>query len=297
MLRPALIFILVCAPILVGSQLWAQDEEAPSSEDIERIIEQILELREQAETLLETLPPELREEIERRWLELQNPPAEVVAEEAPQEEPIVETPSEPAIPVAAEATDPQPDLPPPPGPDSPPMLEPEPEFEPTVTSEEVSEPAPEGMPEPEPEPEPAKECDSLGPFDTNGDGVISAADRNWRYLRLRADMGGRSADMVDLESLYDLEIREIDVNLRFFKMADGATGDIFVDDRVRFELLGKRKSSRRTKILFIQASRLARGGALWVVDRSGSLLAGDQPLAPGMALQTAAGKRLPLLCP
>ncbi len=215
----------------------------------------------------------------------------------PQDEPIVETPPEPAIPVAAEATAPQSDLPPPPEPDSQPTLEPEPEHEPTVTSEEVSEPAPESMPEPEPEPEPAKECDSLGPFDTNGDGVISAADRNWRYLRLRADMGGRSTDMGDLESLYDLDIREIDVNLRFFKMADGATGDIFVDDRVRFELLGKRKTSRRTKILFIQASRLARGGALWVVDRSGSLLAGDQALAPGMALQDADGQRLPILCP
>jgi hypothetical protein len=295
MLRPALIVMLVCGPILVGAQLRAQDEEVPSPEDIERIIEDILELRGQAASLLEALPPELKREVERRWLELQTAAAEVVAEEAPQDESIVETPSEPAIPVAAEATDPPSDLPPPPEPDSQPTLEPEPELEPTVTSEEVSEPAPESMPEPEPEP--AKECDSLGPFDTNGDGVISAADRNWRYLRLRADMGGRSTDMGDLESLYDLEIREIDVNLRFYKLSDGAAGDIFIDDRIRFDLLGKRKSSRRSMILFVQASRLARSGELQLVNSSGALLAGDQPLAPGVALQTAEGSRLPLLCP
>ena len=293
MLRPALIVMLVCVPILVGAQLWAQDTEEPSQEDVERIIEEILELRGQAESLLQTLPPELREEVERRWLELQSPPAEVVAEEVQQDQPFVETPSGPAIPVAAEAPAPQSDLPPQPDVESQPTLEPEPELEATVTSEEDSGPAPESVPEPEP----AKECDSLGPFDTNGDGVISAADRNWRYLRLRADMGGRSSEIGDLESLYDLEIREIDVNLRFFKMADGATGDISVDDRIRFEVRGKRRSSRRTMILFIQASRLARGGALWVVDRSGSRLAGDQPLAPGMALQDADGQRLPILCP
>ena len=78
---------------------------------------------------------------------------------------------------------------------------------------------------------------------------------------------------------------------------DGFTGDITLDDRIRFELLSKRKSGRRSMILFIQASRLARGGDLLLVDSSGALLAGDQPLAPGVALQTSEGKRLPLLCP
>jgi hypothetical protein len=110
-------------------------------------------------------------------------------------------------------------------------------------------------------------------------------------------MGGKSTSMGDLESLYDLDIREIDVNLRFYKLADGFTGDITLDDRIRFGLLSKRKSGKRPMILFIQASRLARSGSLRLVDASGALLAGDQPLAPGVALQTAEGKRLPLLCP
>ncbi len=103
--------------------------------------------------------------------------------------------------------------------------------------------------------------------------------------------------MGDLESPYDLGFREIDVNLRFYKLADGFTGDITLDDRIRFELVSKRKSGRRSMILFIQASRMARGGGLQLVDSSGALLAGDQPLAPGVALQTAEGSRLPLLCP
>jgi hypothetical protein len=110
-------------------------------------------------------------------------------------------------------------------------------------------------------------------------------------------MGGGSTELGDLESLYDLGIREIDVNLGFYKLADGAAGDIRIDDRIRVELFSKRKPGRRSMILFIQASRLARSGDLRLVDRSGALLAGDQPLAPGVALETAEGKRLPLLCP
>ena len=158
-------------PLSQGAIVWAQDDELPSPEDVERIIEEILELRGQAESLLETLTPELREEVERRWLELQSPPAEVVAEEVPQAEPIVDIPSEPASPVTAEATAPQSDLPPQPEPEPQPTLETEAELEPTATPDEISEPASESKPEPEPEPELAKECDSLGPFDTNEDGV------------------------------------------------------------------------------------------------------------------------------
>ena len=278
MVRTALIVILLLTPLTQVMPLWAQGQESPPPEDVERIIEEILRLRGEADALLEALSPELRDEVEHRWEELQAAPPEDLGEGA-------------SDPVSSIADSPEPD-------DTAPVpaevgatAVPEPELE---TEAEVQSPA---ALEVVPEPEPAKECDSLGPLDTNGDGVISASDRNWRYLRLRADIGGRSTNMVDLESLYDLDIREIDVNLRFYKLSDGAAGDIFIDDRIRFELLSKRKSSRRSMILFIQASRLARSGELRLVDPSGALLAGDQPLAPGVALQTAEGKRLPLLCP
>ena len=286
MLRAALTTAIISISLTLGADLWAQDQESPPPEDVERIIEEILQLRGEAEALLETLPPELREKVERRWLGLQVVPPEVPAEAVSQPAPTVEAPPEPdagregsasppaeMAPAQEPTTEPEPET----------ELEPAPESEPSVISEV--------------EPEPAKECDSLGPFDSNGDGVISASDRNWRYLRLRADIGGKSTSMGDLESLYDLGIREIDVNLRFYKSDDGAAGDIFIDDRIRFKLLSKRKSVRRSMILFIQASRLARGGSLRLIDGSGALLAGDQPLAPGVALQTAEGSRLPLLCP
>ena len=280
MVRTALIVFLLLTPLTQVMPLWAQGQESPSPEDVERIIEEILRLRGEADALLEALSPELRDEVERRWEELQAAPPEDLGEGA-------------SDPVSSIADSPEPDdtapVPAEVGATAVPELEPEAVDQSPAASEVVS--------EPEPEPEPAKECDSLGPLDTNGDGVISATDRNWRYLRLRADTGGRSTNMVDLESLYDLDIREIDVNLRFYKLSDGAAGDIFIDDRIRFELLGKRKSSRRSMILFIQASRLARSGELQLVDPSGALLAGDQPLAPGVALQTAEGKHLPLLCP
>jgi len=284
MVRTALIVILLLTPLTRVMPLWAQDQKAPPPEDVERIIEEILRLRGEADALLEALSPEIRDEVERRWKELQASPPESLGVGEPEPASSIADSPEPddtvSVPGEVGATAvPEPEL------------EPEAEDQSTATSEMVSEP------EPEPEPEPAKECDSLGPLDTNGDGVISASDRNWRYLRLRADTGGRSTNMVDLESLYDLDIREIDVNLRFYKLSDGAAGDVFIDDRIRFELLSKRKSSRRSMILFIQASRLARSGELRLVDPSGALLAGDQPLAPGVALQTAEGKRLPLLCP
>ena len=282
MVRTALIVFLLLTPLTQVMPLWAQEQESPPPEDVERIIEEILRLRGEADALLEALSPELRDEVERRWEELQAAPPEDLGEGA-------------SDPVSSTADSPDPD-------DTAPVpaevgatAVPEPELEPEA--EDQSPAASEVVSEPEPEPEPAKECDSLGPLDTNGDGVISASDRNWRYLRLRADMGGRSTNMVDLESLYDLDIREIDVNLRFYKLSDGAAGDIFIDDRIRFELLSKRKSGRRSMILLIQASRLARSGELQLVDPSGALLAGDQPLAPGVALQTAEGSRLPLLCP
>ena len=278
MLRAALTLAIISIPLTLGADLWAQDQESPPPEDVERIIEEILQLRGEADALLEALSPELRDEVERRWEELQAAPPEDLGEGASDPVSSIADSPEPAdtAPVPAEVgatAVPEPEL------------EPEAEDQSPAASEVVS------------EPEPAKECDSLGPLDTNGDGVISASDRNWRYLRLRADMGGRSTNMVELESLYDLDIREIDVNLRFYELDDGAAGDIFIDDRIRFELLSKRKSGRRSMILFIQASRLARGGSLRLVDGSGALLAGDQPLAPGVALQTAEGSRLPLLCP
>jgi hypothetical protein len=280
MVRTVLIVILLLTPLTQVMPLWAQGQESPPPEDVERVIEEILRLRGEAAELLEALSPELRDEVERRWEELQAASPEEIGEGA--SDPVSSSADSPdqddtaSVPAEIQATEvPEPELEPEDGDQSP------------AASEVVS----------ESEPEPAKECDSLGPLDTNGDGVISASDRNWRYLRLRADIGGRSTNMVELESLYDLDIREIDVNLRFYKLSDGAAGDIFIDDRIRFELLGKRKSSRRSMILFIQASRLARSGELQLVDPSGALLAGDQPLAPGVALQTAEGSRLPLLCP
>jgi len=263
MFRAALTVVLLVMPLTQAARLGAQGEGPQQPQEVERIIGEILQLRGEAAALLESLPPELREEVERRWLELQAAEAQL--------QPVAATHDPAPMPA------PEPEL----------QLEPGPESEPIVPSGVKT----------EPEPEPAKECDSLGPLDTNGDGVISAGDHNWRYLRLRTEQGGRSANLGDLESLYDAGVREIDVNLRFYKLADGLAGDITVDDRIRLALIGKRKSTRQSAILFIQASRLARGGSLRLVDGSGALLAGDQPLAPGVALLTTEGKRLPILCP
>ncbi|MGB5401626.1 MAG: hypothetical protein WBO71_15545, partial [Thermoanaerobaculia bacterium] len=148
MLRAALTITLISIPLTLGADLWAQEQESPPPEDVERIIEEILQLRGEAEALLETLPPELREEVERRWIELQVAPPELLDREASQSAPAVAAPPEPdsgpedLSPVPAEIAPSQQPTPGP-GPDA--------ELEPALESEAA-----------EVLPEPAKECDSLG---------------------------------------------------------------------------------------------------------------------------------------
>jgi hypothetical protein len=282
--RAALIVIFAWMLSSPAAAVWEQDEQSPPPEEMEKIIQEILELRGEAAALLESLSPEQREEVERRWEELRASPPEAPAEpvlrpetvlegepeqQVERDEPVPGPTESTAAPASTAEARPQLDL----------------EDDPASPSELAS------------EPDPARECDSLAPLDTNGDGVISAGDRAWRYLRLRADLGANSVSQGALESLYDLDIREIDVNLRFYKLADGASGDISIADRIRFDLIGKRRSDRRSLALYIQASRLSRGGELRLVDASGGLLAGDQPLVPGVALQSTDGRLLPLLCP
>ncbi len=60
MLRAALTITLISIPLTLGADLWTQGQESPPPEDVERIIEEILQLRGEAQALLETLPPELR---------------------------------------------------------------------------------------------------------------------------------------------------------------------------------------------------------------------------------------------
>jgi hypothetical protein len=140
-------------------------------------------------------------------------------------------------------------------------------------------------------------CGTLTAFDSNEDGLVTGADRYWRYFRLELEGGAAAAESSGPASLYDLGIRSIQVELDFYTTADKETGDIDVNDVIRLELLGKGHPAGASGVLVIDADRLARGGEVKLVDGAGGLLAGPQALRPGQALATADGGRLPLLCP
>jgi hypothetical protein len=299
-----LIIACLAAPVVLGAEETAEAKPQSTAE----IIERILELRREMEALLEVLPPELQEEIERRWRELQETEAARAASHLPQVEStgraqVAVVPPAPA-PEQAAVFEPGPEstararvavvppareAEPEPTPDSIPVVEP-----PAVTTAIVPTPS---APESEPEPAPVPVCGTLTPFDSNDDGLLSAADRYWRYLRLELEGSGASLEAQAPSSLYELGIRTIDVNLKFFTTPDKERGDIDVDEAIHIELVGKGRLAGESGVLVIDADRLARGGEIKLVDGSGTLLAGIQALRPGLALETADGSRLPLLCP
>lgn len=312
MLKSTLIVLLITACLASPLLLDAQEDSEERPQSTAEIIERILELRREMEALLEVLPPELQDEIERRWQKIQ----EEEAARATSIEPQVESTSRAevaVVPAAAEAQPgteyvPRPEstakadvavLPPAPvdeaepSPVESPMVEP-----PAAATEIVSEPsAPEGpTPETALEPATAPVCGTLTPLDSNEDGVLSGADRYWRYLRLELD-GGAGMESQGPASLYDLGIRTIDVELKFYATPDKERGDIDVGEAIHIELVGKGRLAGESGVLVIDADRLARGGEVQLVDGSGTPLAGFQALRPGLALETTDGSRLPLLCP
>jgi hypothetical protein len=255
-----LIVACFAAPLLLDAQENAEAKPQSTAE----IIERILELRREMEALLEVLPPQLQEEIERRWRELQEAEAQA-ASHVPQ----VESTGRAEVAVV-----------PGPTPDSIPVVE---------SLEETTAIVP--------EPATVPVCGTLTPFDSNDDGVLSGADRYWRYLRLELEGGAASLEVQGPSSLYELGIRTLDVNLKFFTTPDKERGDIDVNEAIHISLVGKGRLAGESGVLVIDADRLARGGEIKLVDGSGTLLAGIQALSPGLALETGDGGRLPLLCP
>lgn len=267
--------LLVCPATALG------EEPAAKAQTTEEIIERILELRAEMEELLEALPPELREEVEQRWRKLREARAAEAARHVPRVESsgrgevAVVPPAPAAQPAAAEYV---------------PRVESTARAEATAALEAPGEELPA-------EPDSRPTCGTLVPFDSNNDGVVSGADRYWRYFRLELDGGGSSGSETSApESLYELGIRDIEVDLRFYTTAEKETGDIHVGEAIRLELLGKGRLAGESGLLVIDADRLARGGEVELVDGSGTPLTGYQVLRAGVALETADGSLLPLLC-
>ncbi len=313
MSKTTLIVWLVIACLASPPLLDAQEKTEARPQSTAEIIERILELRREMEALLDVLPPELQEEIERRWQEIKEAEAARDASHLPRVEStgraeVAVVPPGPE-PVQTATFEPRPEstaqagvavVPIVPEPETAPASESIPVADsPPATTVMAPEPAAAEPPTPDSEPEPVTipVCGTLAPLDSNEDGVLSGADRYWRYLRLEIEGGGAGLEAQGPASLYDLGIRTIDVELKSYTTPDKERGDIDIDEAIRIELVGKGRLVGESGVLVVDADRLARGGEVRLVDESGTLLAGIQAFRPGLALETADGRRLPLLCP
>lgn len=240
----------------LASSIRAAVADSPTEADEEEVIQRILDLRQQIEDLLEILPEEVRQEVEQRWRESQAKRS--VPEPELESEPAQERESEPAL---------------------------EPVVEPDISGEEES------------AAERAPPCGGFHLFDTNEDSLVSGGDRQWRFLRLWFDHNGDgNLDESEIERLFDLGVRQIDVGLRFYGSDDSESEDVDVDGLIWLREVGKGNSGRRSGALVVAADRLVRDGHLWLVAPDGSQLSGYQPLVSVTILETRDGQRSPLLC-
>lgn len=285
--------IVAVAGLIPSSLLGQQTEPSTSEVDTDEVIEQILDLREQLEALLSGLPPELRDEVELRWnhrLDAARPADSADASPAPLEPPSRSSADpagdlEPSVTTAADVDPSEAELRLESG-DSIPLDN---LVEPTATIEEIT--IAEGEVT-------SPECVHLAAFDTNEDRVVSSGDRYWRYLRLWEDNGdGVVNEELEIESLFELEIREIRVELDYYGLPNDVSGDITVGDEVQLILVDTKRNAASPATLVVQAGRMARGGQIWIADEAGRVLDGYQVVGPAILAETAAGIKMPLVCP
>lgn len=285
------------ATLLLLAVVAAPQQEVPATP--EEIVERIVELQREIESLLQQLPPDLQEEVRRR-LAAQSTAGEASSAEAPKERsatatqptaPVAEVPGgtdEPettgaAPPAVSGASPPTTATPPshqspfgPASPAHPPAETPSVE----VTTES-----------------PPPRCNTLLAFDEDGDGSVTAADRLWRHLYLWTDANGD--DLLterEVRHLYDHGVRAVDINLHHYTDKRGLSGDIRVQQGViRFELLSSHRHSEEATLV-ADATGLAQSGELELLSPAGAPLEGYQPLAPGLELRGPNGT-ITLTCP
>ena len=147
---------------------------------------------------------------------------------------------------------------------------------------------PEAVAEPTPIADRGPRCRPLAVLDTDGDGQVSGSDRYWRHLYLRLDDGETS-------SLFDLDIRQIAVELDVYTTDRDFVGDVSVGDEAVFHLVPRRRGPSRGS-LAIDADGLRRGEGPSLVDREGRPLEGIQVLSAGSALVDADGNTHTIRC-
>ena len=252
-------------------------DPAPDALSEDEIVERILDLQRQIDELVEALPPEARERLARRLAGTPEPGTP---------EPASEATAAAAPPVASPA---------------PSETAPPPAASPRESAVEMSVAAA----EPEPEARPVRRRLTRGPYcnflevlDSNQDGKVSAMDRYWRHLYLWADADGdRQVDEGEVQSAYDLDVREIAVDLDTFIFKKGHIGEMRVADFVTLDVRGDGLGSGDDRMLVVDATRLGRGDGPRISSASGEPLEGFQPFQEGWRIEHDGGQVTVLECP
>jgi hypothetical protein len=284
-----LVLCIALAPRAISAQ---ESVESTEPVDTEAIIEQILELQEQLESLLSALPADLREQVERQWQTRLETRKRAQAR-VPEGQSDLETEAA-QVPLTAPPVG-QESVAVPSGPADSSVFD----LEEVSTSAGGLEPieSMESSKVVEPEAKDSLACVHMAAFDTNADRIVSPGDRYWRYLRLWTDNGDGIVDEeLEIDSLFELDIREIRVELDYYGLRGDVSGDIRVGDQVQLVLIDPRRNSSAPATLVVQAGRMARGGYIWLADSSGQVLDGYQAVSPAIVAETDDGRRLPLVC-
>ena len=284
---PTMLLMFLCGCGVI-SELHAQEpESAGAADDQRQRAERAIELLVEAEALLEGLPPDLLDEVERRVAAAAEPAAsEPQARTRDGQTPTRQTPTrqtdEPSAtePVVGESDDRSP--------------------MPSATStaaEPVDSATAAEIASVESEP-PRREtgdvtgrrvrarCDVLAPLDSDGDGWISGADRWWRYLFLwndedRNDVVGES----EIVQPFEVGVRRIASRLDRYEGTKELVGDVFLDgERVVLTLPERRRRPAGRLTLVLDADRLARRDGP-VLELDGKTSTGYLVVTPGLVLR------------
>lgn len=251
----------------------AQSGPGEPEQTPEEVVAEILELHRRIEALLDRLPADLRQEVERR---LSEAPAE------PDTQPASTPEADPSITSVAESAA---------------GSEPEPEPDAPVPIA-AGDPVAPDVPEPDPDPSSPPACNTLLAFDSNADGAITGADRYWRHLYLWIDRNNNGAiDDKEVEHLFQHDIADISLSLRRFGGKKGASGNIDRGEYVVFYLFSRRSKRSEDGVLVVDADDLRRSGGPSLETIDGDVLEGMQPFRRGLAMRSEDGVATGLNCP
>jgi hypothetical protein len=246
--------------------------EQPGASPEELILQEILALKQRIDSLVEELPPELREEVRRRLMAGYELYGGVEEEEAAPpggggeaRDPGSREAS--PLPIGREALTGR-----------------------GILGEVATELAELGR-ESRPRPRDPESCNTLWFFDNNQDGELTANDRYWRHFYVWMDDGDGEVEAAETRSLFDADVRAVDVALKHYRGTSDGSGDIDVGVHVILRL------PDGAGALTVDAGKIGRWDGPRLLGPRGEELDGLQPFRSSLALREPDGRVTYLSCP